>query len=354
VRSLRAGRPLSTAFADPYDITDHRDRAESRLRNDPAEPMEKMERKDPTEPTERADPTEPIERIEPLEAIDSTEFSEAKDHRDDLSSLMPGILRRTGCGLLRQGSRRRNLSEKPSCHAPGVARASRWKTCPVLVQIYGLTTAADAKAVDELGADHIGVVLNEGLGTWDSVDPATALAVRDEVSAARLVALSLSTEPRQITSTVELIDPDIVHLARGFAIDPDRLDRLRATLDRPLMVTVPVTTDESVRTAHVLAEVADYLLLDTTHPDTGVVGATGLVHDWSLSAAIVSSVTKPVFLAGGLGPHNVADAIRTVKPEGVDSETNTSDDADRRRKDLAKVRSFIEIARAVDRTEDIP
>ena len=52
-------------------------------------------------------------------------------------------------------------------------------------------------------------------------------------------------------------------------------------------------------------------------------------------------------LAGGLGPDNVLEAIRRVRPDGVDSETRTSRPDDRRRKDVDKVRSFIELARLV-------
>jgi phosphoribosylanthranilate isomerase len=81
-------------------------------------------------------------------------------------------------------------------------------------------------------------------------------------------------------------------------------------------------------------------------PRTGVVGATGLTHDWSWSRDIVEAVSVPVILAGGLGPDNVREAIEAVHPAGVDSETNTSRTDDRRRKDLDKVRTFIERARA--------
>jgi phosphoribosylanthranilate isomerase len=88
------------------------------------------------------------------------------------------------------------------------------------------------------------------------------------------------------------------------------------------------------------------LLLDTKHPDTGVVGATGHTHDWSISADIVNSLDITVVLAGGLGPENVRDAIAAVRPFGVDSETRTSLESDRRRKDIAKVEAFISLARS--------
>jgi phosphoribosylanthranilate isomerase len=49
-----------------------------------------------------------------------------------------------------------------------------------------------------------------------------------------------------------------------------------------------------------------------------VLGGTGRVHDWSISRRIVEASPVPVFLAGGLTPSNVAEAIRTVRPFGVD------------------------------------
>ena len=82
-----------------------------------------------------------------------------------------------------------------------------------------------------------------------------------------------------------------------------------------------------------------------------MVGATGLTHDWSLSAQIVDEVQTPVILAGGLGPDNVAAAVRQVRPAGVDSETNTSRPDDRRRKDPDRVQRFVRLARA---TEEAP
>jgi phosphoribosylanthranilate isomerase len=60
----------------------------------------------------------------------------------------------------------------------------------------------------------------------------------------------------------------------------------------------------------------------------------------------VEALDTPVILAGGLGPDNVSNAISAVRPFGVDSETRTSLDVDRRQKDFAKVEAFIAAARA--------
>jgi phosphoribosylanthranilate isomerase len=74
-------------------------------------------------------------------------------------------------------------------------------------------------------------------------------------------------------------------------------------------------------------------------------GALGVTHDWSISRRIVDLVRVPVVLAGGLGPDNVAEAIRAVRPAGVDSKTRTDRDGSHT-KDLERVRRFHEAARA--------
>jgi len=162
-----------------------------------------------------------------------------------------------------------------------------------------------------------------------------------------VVALSLSTDPDRILATVRTLGPDIVHLARAQAIDEEALRRVRAAVSpAQLMLTVAVDGSGSVSAAERLAGYADYVLVDTKHPETGVVGASGRTHDWAVSAAIVQALDTPVILAGGLGPENVRDAIAAVRPFGVDSETRTSLEGDRRRKDMAKVEAFIALARA--------
>jgi phosphoribosylanthranilate isomerase len=218
----------------------------------------------------------------------------------------------------------------------------------MLTQIYGITTAADAALVNALRPDHVGVVLDEGIATWDSVDPASLREILPELRDVRVVALSLASERDRIRRTVDLVTPSWLHLARAVdALDPDEVVRLREELaPLPVMLTIPVRDGASIALAERYAACADALLLDSAHPATGVVGATGLVHDWSLSRRIVERVSVPVILAGGLGPDNVLEAIERTRPAGVDSETRTSRDDDRRRKDPERVRLFLARARA--------
>jgi phosphoribosylanthranilate isomerase len=112
------------------------------------------------------------------------------------------------------------------------------------------------------------------------------------------------------------------------------------------MRSVPVVGLESVEIARTYEGIADFLLLDSYSADDRQIGALGVTHDWSISRQIVRSLRTPVVLAGGLGPDNVADAIRLVGPAGVDSKTKT-DKGETHTKDLEKVRLFAQAAKRV-------
>ena len=233
-------------------------------------------------------------------------------------------------------------------HRPADRRDLPVPQSTVLVQIYGLTTPEDAQMVNALGPDHVGVVLDEGYDAWDAVDLRTARDIVAELSGVSVVALSLAVDRDQILRTVEAVAPRILHLARAADdLALDDLGSLRSEIAPvELMVTIGVIDRHSVEQAEHLSEVADFLLLDSAHPHSGKVGASGHVHDWTLSRRIVACTSVRCILAGGLGPENVSEAIDAVGPFGVDSETCTSSDLDRRRKDPERVRLFIERARS--------
>ncbi len=218
----------------------------------------------------------------------------------------------------------------------------------MIVQIYGITTAEDAALVNEIAPDNVGVVLDEGFDAWDSIDERTIRQVLLELDRVDVVALSLAITRDQILKTLEITSPKIVHLVRALGgMSTDAIRSLREEIAPvQLMLTIPVDGPEAIQTAIGAADLADYLLLDSRSPTTGIVGASGLAHDWSLSQQIVEMATCPSILAGGLGPDNVQAAIAAVQPLGVDSETLTSRVDDRRRKDPRKVREFVERARS--------
>ncbi len=87
-----------------------------------------------------------------------------------------------------------------------------------------------------------------------------------------------------------------------------------------LVQVVHVTGEESFEEALAAARRADALLLDSGDQSLAVkeLGGTGRTHDWRVSRRIVEAARVPVFLAGGLRPENVAEAVEAVRPFGLD------------------------------------
>jgi phosphoribosylanthranilate isomerase len=149
----------------------------------------------------------------------------------------------------------------------------------VIVQIYGVTTVDDARLVADLGADHLGVVPESATeDTWDAVEPETATAILDTAAAAGMarVVLSFATQREDAIDTASRYPCEYLHLARAEAMPRAELVALRESVTAHLMLTVPVRDASAVATARTLAPLAgDALLLDTAHPRTGIVGASG-------------------------------------------------------------------------------
>jgi phosphoribosylanthranilate isomerase len=140
----------------------------------------------------------------------------------------------------------------------------------------------------------------------------------------------IAQQRRCRTNTLQLCD----HLPA--AVYP----RLRDALPGIALVQVVHVTDPaSVDYAVAAAAHVDALLLDSGNPSLAVkeLGGTGRTHDWTLSRRIRDAIRIPLFLAGGLTPANVADAIAAVEPFGLDlcSSVRTNDNLD-----PAKLRAF--------------
>ena len=97
-------------------------------------------------------------------------------------------------------------------------------------------------------------------------------------------------------------------------------DLRRALPGISLVQVIHVTGEEAVEEAIAIAQEVDAILLDSGNQKLAVkeLGGTGRTHNWNLSRRIREHVSVPVFLAGGLKAENIAAAIRTVEPFGVD------------------------------------
>jgi phosphoribosylanthranilate isomerase len=129
-------------------------------------------------------------------------------------------------------------------------------------------------------------------------------------------------------------------------VPPEGYAELRRALPGIRLVQViHVTSEESVAEAVAVARHVDALLLDSGRPSLTVkeLGGTGRVHDWRLSRRIREAVDVPLFLAGGLKPANVAEAVREVGPFGLDVCTGVRSNG---RLDADKLRAFMQAAGA--------
>ena len=215
----------------------------------------------------------------------------------------------------------------------------------MIVQIYEVTTPAEARALSAMEVDHIGVLVGDGAFPRE-VSPDAARTIFAVLPTERKrVALSLSADPELIARVITEARPDILHL--GAAIElltVDMVGELKALFPRtPFMRSIPVIDDGSVAVAQSYEGIADILLLDSHTPGDKQIGAIGRIHDWTISRTIVQTVAIPAILAGGLDPENVVAAIAAVQPHGVDSKTRT--DRPDGSKDLAKVAAFVAAAK---------
>jgi len=223
----------------------------------------------------------------------------------------------------------------------------------MLVQIYEISSPEGARALAELGVDHIGVLVGDGsFPREQSIDRARIIfsAIPPPCKG---VALSLSADLRLIEHIVAQLKPSILHLgASTDLLTPAMAHGLKTRCGGcALMRSVPVCGNESIAIARSYDGIADMLLLDSHRPGDVQIGALGVTHSWQIDRTIVENVNVPVIIAGGLGPDNVIDAIRTVRPAGVDSKSRTDKDDGSHTKDVQKVKRFVERARSPEPLE---
>jgi phosphoribosylanthranilate isomerase len=213
------------------------------------------------------------------------------------------------------------------------------------VQIYSMTSIADAIATAAAGADLIGVVVAEAGIVPEGVGAAAAREILAAIRPRALgVALSLADDRDEICAMVDAVRPDVLHIAAR-EIEPEDCAWIRQRVAPVrLLRAIAVRAGETIAEARAHQECADYLMLDSGAKGGKFAGARGETHDWTISREIVEQSRIPVILAGGLTAENVGEAIATVRPWGVDSFTHTDVAGNRGRKDAARVRAFIAAA----------
>jgi phosphoribosylanthranilate isomerase len=202
----------------------------------------------------------------------------------------------------------------------------------VWIKICGVTSVEDARMVVAAGADAVGVNLIPS--SKRAVDIATARAVRE----------AIGTQSEVVAIVADFGVSRLLELRERTGIQWLQLhgsegqEELAAVLpDAYKAVRIGSATD--VAQARGFAGVR---LLADAKVD-GALGGTGHSFDWSLVGELARE--RPLLLAGGLRPDNVARAVESVRPFGVDTASGVENE-DARRKDPEKTRAFVRAARA--------
>jgi phosphoribosylanthranilate isomerase len=189
----------------------------------------------------------------------------------------------------------------------------------VRLKVCCIASAREARLAVRFGADAVGLVAAMPSGPGPIPDHDIAAISREVPPPVARFLLTSETEPDAVlahvtacgTDTVQLVDrvPDATHRALR-----ERLPGVR------VVQVIHVEDDTALAEAARVAPMVHALLLDSGRPShpTRELGGTGRAHDWRISRTIVDLVDRPVFLAGGLTRHNVAEAIRVVRPYGID------------------------------------
>jgi phosphoribosylanthranilate isomerase len=204
----------------------------------------------------------------------------------------------------------------------------------VKVKICGITNLPDAKAAAEAGADVLGFVFYDK--SPRSITCEAAAAITRELPPFIIKAGVFVDAPEDVV--VQAIRECGLNLLQFHGEEPP---------DYCLQFGIMSMKAFRVRDAASLQALREYpteaWLLDAYTP--GKLGGTGEVFNWDL-AREAQTWDRPIFLAGGLTPDNVADAIRRAQPYAVDVSSGV--EATPGKKDAARVKAFIQAAKQVE------
>ncbi|MCU0783732.1 MAG: phosphoribosylanthranilate isomerase [Verrucomicrobia bacterium] len=203
----------------------------------------------------------------------------------------------------------------------------------VKVKICGITNLADAQVAIEAGADMLGFVVCEASPRFVTVEKITDIARQ---LPPHIVKAGVFVNP-----TEELVTQAIAGCGLNLLqFHGDETPDYCLQFGVMSMKAFRIRDVESLKA--LLNYQTDAWLLDAFAP--GERGGTGAKFNWDL-AIEAKKFGRPIFLAGGLTPENVAAAVRQVQPFGVDVSSGVESAPGK--KDAGKIRSFIQAVRSV-------
>jgi phosphoribosylanthranilate isomerase len=202
------------------------------------------------------------------------------------------------------------------------------------VKICGITRVEDARSAAHSGADAIGLVF------YDKSPRHVSFAQAKQLAAAlppfvTVVGLFVNPAEAQVREVLSHVPLDLLQF------HGDETPEFCAQFDQPYLKAIRVKAGVDLLQCAARFHSAQGLLLDA-HVE-GIAGGTGATFDWTL---IPQKLPLPVILSGGLGPENVAAAIKQVRPYAVDVSSGV--EATKGIKDAAKIAAFINEVKSID------
>lgn len=198
------------------------------------------------------------------------------------------------------------------------------------IKLCGLSRFCDIEAANELKPDYIGFVFASKSRRYVTYEKAMELKsfLSSQIQA---VGVFVNESPQTVAKLLQNGMIDIAQLHGDE--DEDYITQLRLLTNKPVIKAFRIETANDIKTAK--QSTADSILLDSG-------AGTGAVFDWDL----VKSIGKPYFLAGGLAPGNVADAVKALRPFAVDVSSGIETNGE---KDKIKMAAFVAAVRKEDR-----
>lgn len=183
-----------------------------------------------------------------------------------------------------------------------------------LVKICGLSTEDTLAAALDAGAERVGFVFFPRSPRAVSPARAAALAALARGRAA-IVALTVDADDTALAALVETVAPDMLQL-HGCE-SPERVAAVRRRFGLPVVKVLGISAAADLAPVPAHAAVADEIMFDAKPPKGAVLpGGNGVAFDWRLLATL--DLPVPFMLSGGLGPHNVGEALRVTRAPAVD------------------------------------
>ena len=198
------------------------------------------------------------------------------------------------------------------------------------IKICGLRTREDIAAVNAAKPDFAGFIV-EYPRSFRSVSAEEVKALSAGLSGEIIPVGVFVNAPLELVTG--LLECGAIRMAQLHGQEDEAyLGTLRSYTDQPLIRAFSVGSREDAELA--LTSTADYILLDQGG------GGTGKTFDWSL----VPGISRPYFLAGGLGAENLRRAVETLHPWAVDVSSGVETE---RRKDPQKIRETVQLVRSL-------